>query len=482
MERRRRNKTINHRNKKTLTAPVERGSYEERAKARRKRRREAELRRKKRMLLGGVAALLIVLTAAFFIIFSLVTVPEPSDLKVESSATTQILTWKGPPKNISYQVYRKTSESEFELVGVIPEGSDCFFVSGDLSSATLYEYKVVSLKGSGEKKKESSGRTVSAYTLPFTITDASAVTLSKESLTVSWPDLQTVSGFEIKYAVSEDLEDVEPLNFTPAETELSSLTGALTYTIPNLSLGTTYYFSIRSFCGEDIYSEWSEVFSATVTRAVDMAGIDMNKPMVALTFGDGPDNGSVTYRILDALKAAGGHATFFQLGKLCERYPEVTMRIVEEGHQIGCHTYDHARSGNAVTEDDIIRANDVIESVCGVRPDAFRAPGGVPSDLILSTCARQGQAVFHWRLDTRDWSSRDTDSILAEIQNHVTDGTIILMHNIYDASAEATERAVPWLVEQGYQLVTVDQLVQAKTGQPPVPGRQYYTATITDAG
>ncbi|MDO4530228.1 MAG: hypothetical protein Q4B55_07455, partial [Lachnospiraceae bacterium] len=83
---------------------------------------------------------------------------------------------------------------------------------------------------------------------------------------------------------------------------------------------------------------------------------------------------------------------------------------------------------------------------------------------------------YHWSVDTRDWSSRDADSIVTETQNNVSDGSIILMHNIYDSTADAVERIVPWLVEQGYQLVTVDQLIQAKTGQPPVPGTEYHSA------
>ena len=63
---------------------------------------------------------------------------------------------------------------------------------------------------------------------------------------------------------------------------------------------------------------------------------------------------------------------------------------------------------------------------------------------------------------------------------NVTDGDIILMHNIYSSTADAVDQIVPYLVSEGYQLVTVSQLVQAKTGKPPVPGTQYFSATRTN--
>ena len=335
----------------------------------------------------------------------------------------------------------------------------------------------MAVKGSGEKARESKGTIASAYTLPETPAGGSALTMSKDSLTVSWTSNQPVSGYEINYGTNQDLSGASLLSLTPTDIVKNEATGQETYQIPNLTMGTTYFFSVRCFCGEDVYSEWSDVFSGTVTQAVDMTGIDINKPMVALTFDDGPDKGEYTNRILDALKSAGAHATFFQLGQLAEQYPEVVKRIVDEGHEIACHTYDHSHMGDAVTAEDITIGNDAIEKACGVRPDAFRAPGGELTDLIRSTCQSQGQAIYHWSVDTKDWQSRDADAVMNEVQTQgVGDGDIILMHNIYESSATATERLIPWLMEQGFQVVSAAQLIQAKSGQPPVPGTQYFSA------
>ena len=78
--------------------------------------------------------------------------------------------------------------------------------------------------------------------------------------------------------------------------------------------------------------------------------------------------------------------------------------------------------------------------------------------------------------DTRDWSSRDANSVISEIKNNVQDGDIILMHNIYSSTADAVEQILPWLTDQGYQLVTVSQLIQAQNGEPPIPGITYKRA------
>lgn len=304
------------------------------------------------------------------------------------------------------------------------------------------------------------------------------MTLSKDSLTLSWTNPQTVSGYEISFGTDQNLSDAQTVSVSPSEIQKNETTGQETYQIPNLTVGSTYYFKVRCFCGTDVYSEWSDVFSGKVTQAVDMTGIDINKPMVALTFDDGPDKGDYTNRILDVLKANGSHATFFQLGHLAEIYPDVVQRIVNEGSEIGCHTYDHGHMGNEVTSEDIIRANDAIEKACGVRPTSFRCPGGSLTDLIRSVCESEGQPIFHWSVDTRDWASRDADAVMSEVENQgVNDGDIILLHNIYESSAAATERLVPWLINQGFQVVSASQLIQAKSGAPAVPGTQYFSAT-----
>ena len=102
------------------------------------------------------------------------------------------------------------------------------------------------------------------------------------------------------------------------------------------------------------------------------------------------------------------------------------------------------------------------------------------TDLIRDVCVDERMPIYYWSIDTQDWKSRNADSVCHAVMDYVKDGDIILMHNVYESTVEAAERIIPFLAEKGYQMVTVSQLVQAKTGQPPVPGTQYVTAAITN--
>ncbi|MCQ2529916.1 MAG: polysaccharide deacetylase family protein [Lachnospiraceae bacterium] len=437
-------------------------------------RRIAARKRKqkqRRMMLAAAAAVLIIIVAILLIVFTS-RVPEAKNLTIKSTDNSQVLTWERNGKEISYEVYRKGSEGDFSLVRTIGEEDATTYTAESLSSATLYKYKVVAVKG----HKKSKGAVIEDLTTPVIAANLTANTQVEKSLTLVWDDSQAVNGYDLKFGSANDLSDATTTTVSLDGITVDETTGLRSYTYDELEEGAIYYFSIRSFCDKDKYSDWTPIVSARVTRAIDMSGIDPSAPMVAITFDDGPDGSDVTTRILDAFAEAGGHATFFQLGDHAEAQPEKIKRMVAEGHEVGNHTYDHTHMSGAVTSDDIIRANNSIEEVCGIRPYSFRCPGGESTDLIVDTCISEGMSVFHWSLDTRDWSRRDADAVIAEIKNNVQDGDIILMHNIYSSTADAVEQILPWLTDQGYQLVTVSQLLQAKNGEPPLPGITYKRA------
>lgn len=445
--------------------------------------RERKRRKRKKILTLVLFAVIFVavITGIVLLIKNLAVIPEVSNLEITSTTSEVSLKWKRSKDNLSYEVYKKTAEdADYQLITTIPEAAETSYTDSNLPSATLFEYKVLACKGKGDKVKKTEGKQVSIYTVPVTPSECSAVTQSKNSLTVTFADTQKPDTYEIKCGTEESLTDASVTAVALSDTAFNSETGQHSFIFNDLVEGSTYFFSIRALAGTDAYSEWSNTFSGKVTRAIDMTGIDINRPMVALTYDDGPAPGDITERIINAIESGGGHATFFQLGDRAEGYPDQMQRMASGGHEIGCHTYDHSHMGEEVTPDDIIRANDAIEQSSGIRPSVFRSPGGGTTDTIRSVCVSEGMSLYYWSVDTRDWSSRNADSVVSEIQNNTSDGDIILMHNIYDSTAEATERIVPWLVEQGYQLVTVSQLIQAKTGEPPVPGVQYYTATRTD--
>ena len=190
--------------------------------------------------------------------------------------------------------------------------------------------------------------------------------------------------------------------------------------------------------------------------------IDPDKPMVALTFDDGPSP-KYTERILDALKEYNASATFFVLGSNAENAPKLLQRMVLEGNEIGNHTYSHKQLttlSKAGIEEEIKETKECIYTITHIYPHVLRPPYGSKNDTVVK-CAEDAKVVT-WSLDTRDWKDRDAKIVVERILKDVKDGDIILMHDLYASSAQAAAIVIPKLQEMGYQLVTVSQLYEAK--------------------
>lgn len=200
-------------------------------------------------------------------------------------------------------------------------------------------------------------------------------------------------------------------------------------------------------------------------------GIDPLKPMVALTFDDGPQP-SVGNRIMDCLAQYGGKATFFMVGERVGSYKTEVQRMVAEGHEVANHTMNHKylqKLGAAQIQAQVNNGNDAIQAACGVRPTLLRLPGGNHNATVL---ANAGMPMIQWNVDTLDWKTRNADKTVAAVLNHVKDGDIILMHELYGATGDAVARIVPELHKRGFQMVTVSQMAAAK-GRSLEAGKLY---------
>ena len=191
---------------------------------------------------------------------------------------------------------------------------------------------------------------------------------------------------------------------------------------------------------------------------------NIKKPMVALTFDDGPS--AATKRILSALNEVDGVATFFMVGERVSDYPNTAKAVAAQGSQIGTHSWSH----NSLTKldadsirSDLLRSEDAIESVTGIRPTALRPPYGNVNSDVKSVCGELGLVVVNWGLDTLDWKTRNADSVYNEVMTKVRDGTIVLCHDLYESTVDAMVRVIPDLVKKGYRLVTVTELLDAKS-------------------
>lgn len=188
-------------------------------------------------------------------------------------------------------------------------------------------------------------------------------------------------------------------------------------------------------------------------------------PLVALTFDDGPRT-STTSRLLDGLALREIQATFFLVGDRIQGQEALVRRMAEDGHQIGVHSYDHSCISDLSRADfdlQVGRTRGVLSAVLGSGDFWLRPPYGIIDDAGLRWA---GSPVVLWSVDPEDWKDQDTGRVVGSVLSHVEDGSIILLHDIYDSSVEAALQIADALSGQGYCFVTVEQLLQAKGIQP----------------
>ena len=206
-----------------------------------------------------------------------------------------------------------------------------------------------------------------------------------------------------------------------------------------------------------------------ILKESDTRDVDPEKPMVALTFDDGPREGN-TERILEALDAVDGRATFFMVGTNVENYPDTVAAVAEQGSELANHSYDHPQLttlGTSGAMEQINKTNGLIAGITGITPTIGRPPyGSINNDIITTS----GMEWFNWSVDTLDWKSRNADSVCDVIMSEVGDRDVILMHDIHESTVEAAVRIIPWLHEQGYQLVTISELAEVEGGAENVSG------------
>ncbi|MCL2401834.1 MAG: polysaccharide deacetylase family protein [Oscillospiraceae bacterium] len=208
---------------------------------------------------------------------------------------------------------------------------------------------------------------------------------------------------------------------------------------------------------------------------VQPQAVDTSRPMVALTFDDGPSR--YTDKILDLLEQHGGRATFMVLGNLIDGRRDALTRMVEMGSEVIGHSWDHrnlTKLSKTEIRAEITDTSAAISAVTGITWPMFRPPYGSYNDAVKAVAAELGYAIIYWSVDTLDWKHRDPDWVYKAVMNDVEDGSIVLLHDIHGTTAEAMIRVIPRLIEEGYQLVTVSELLYHRHGGLE-PGRVYYS-------
>jgi peptidoglycan/xylan/chitin deacetylase (PgdA/CDA1 family) len=187
--------------------------------------------------------------------------------------------------------------------------------------------------------------------------------------------------------------------------------------------------------------------------------IDPSKPMVALTFDDGPRPS--TEKVYASLKKYNVVATFFVIGMYVNGKRDLLKRLVDEGNEIGNHSWSHLNFREISYEEvvsQVVRTDAAIVRAVGIRPNFVRPPMGLFNDKVRRAIGNRQIAM--WSIDTLDWKHKNWEKTMAAIVGKVRDGDIILVHDLVDSTASNIEELIVYLIEEGYQLVTMSELVE----------------------
>ncbi|WP_213421165.1 polysaccharide deacetylase family protein [Bhargavaea massiliensis] len=199
-------------------------------------------------------------------------------------------------------------------------------------------------------------------------------------------------------------------------------------------------------------------------REREQLKLDPDGKYIALTFDDGP-SATVTPKILRALKEHNAKATFFMLGSQAEYYPGLVREVAGAGHEIGNHSGSHpdlSKADAAKILDEIAGTTKRIKDAAGVDVNHFRPPYGAYNEGVIDYMNETGQSIILWSVDSLDWKHRDPDTIRQTILQQASPGAIVLMHDIHPTTADSLPGLLSALEQEGYEFVTVSQLLEWK--------------------
>ena len=211
-----------------------------------------------------------------------------------------------------------------------------------------------------------------------------------------------------------------------------------------------------------------------IETAMSYLTIDPDKKIIALTFDDGPSKQN-TNRILDVLEKYHARATFFVIGKRVSSHTNEIARAIALGCEIGSHTWGHSdftKYPKSALVDSLKKTDAAMVDNFGYHMTLFRPPYASINKDIEDVSKNMGYTMILWSGSSHDWSIKDEEKIYKNTFHCAADGAVVLFHDIYDFTADAIERIVPDLINQGYQLVTISELI-AMDEKPVKPGERY---------
>lgn len=184
---------------------------------------------------------------------------------------------------------------------------------------------------------------------------------------------------------------------------------------------------------------------------------------ISITFDDGP-HPEFTPQVLDLLKKHKAKATFFLIGKNAEKYPQLVLRMIDEGHTIGNHSYSHSKtfgffSVEKITSE-LVQTDKILESITSKKINLFRPPFGVTNPNLKRALRRTGYHSIGWSKRSLDTTNISEKRIISKITSRMQKGDIILLHDSSAKSVAILERLLLFLWSHELKSVPVDRLLE----------------------
>lgn len=201
--------------------------------------------------------------------------------------------------------------------------------------------------------------------------------------------------------------------------------------------------------------------TAKAARKLPIYCVQRDDKCVSLTF-DAAWGNEDTQQLIDILAKYDVKATFFVVGDWVGKYPESVKALYDAGHEVMTHSDDHAHFNqltSAQIKDDLNRSCDRIEEVTGVRPTLFRCPYGEYDDHVIEAVEELGIKTIQWDVDSLDWKDLGATEIQKRVTERVQSGSIVLFHNAAKHTPEALSGIIEYLLQNGYHIVPVSELL-----------------------
>ena len=226
------------------------------------------------------------------------------------------------------------------------------------------------------------------------------------------------------------------------------------------------------FCA--LFSRDTSAPVSTSGRRIPIYSVERTDNKISITF-DCAWGSSDIESILKTLKKHNCKATFFVLGTWAEKYPESVKSIVNDGHEIANHSYNHtyytAISPDKMLED-IEKCNTAIKNICNTSPMLFRAPSGDYNDAVINSCKKSGMEYIQWSVDSLDWRGLTCEQMLERIIPKTKSGDILLFHNDTAHTAQSLDKILTELEKKGFSFLKVSDLIYKDNYTIDHTGRQ----------